>query len=185
MEFYQSMILREANIEDLSNISELHAQSWRENYNKVLSEEYLNGDIYSDRTKVWTARFTNPPANQFILVAEVDNEFCGFVCVFGANHPKFGTIIDNLHVKSKVKGKGIGIKLLISAAKWAHSNYRNENIYLEVLESNSKAIGFYEHLGGNNIDIAYWHTPCGNKVKEFIYSWGKPGKLAKPFKKDF
>ena len=105
-------------------------------------------------------------------------DFCGFVCVYGAKHPKFGTIIDNLHVNSDVKGKGIGTKLLVSAATWAVSHYKTDNLYLEVLECNSKAIGFYETLGGKNIDIAYWHTPCGNKVKEFIYSWGLPENLA-------
>jgi len=178
MEFNQSMMLREADIEDLSNIAKLHAQSWCENYSEVLSDKYLSEEVYSDRTQVWTTRFTNPSTNQFILVAEVDNEFCGFVCVYGANHPTFGTIIDNLHVKSMAKGKGVGIKLLIAAANWAYSNYRNENLYLEVLEANVKAIGFYEHLGGVNIDVAYWHTPCGNKVKEFIYSWGSPKQLA-------
>ena len=172
------MILREAHIEDLSNIAELHAQSWRENYSDVLSDKYLSEELCSDRVKVWTARFTNPPANQLILIAEDESCFCGFVCVFGAQHPKFGTIVDNLHVKSNIKGKGVGTKLIVAAAKWAFTNYRNEDLYLEVLESNSKAIKFYESLGGNNIDVAFWHTPCGNKVKEFIYSWGSPEKLA-------
>jgi len=172
------MIFREAQIEDLQSIAELHAQSWRENYSDVLSDKYLNEEVYSDRTAVWEERFSSPAANQFVLIAEVDNEFCGFVCVFGANHPKFGTIVDNLHVKSNIKGKGVGTKLLVAAAKWAFIHYENERLYLEVLESNSKAIAFYEHLGGKNVDIAYWHTPCGNKVKEFIYSWGMPEKLA-------
>jgi ribosomal protein S18 acetylase RimI-like enzyme len=177
-EFNQSMVLREASIKDLSNIVELHAQSWRENYSDVLSNKYLNEDVYADRTKIWTARLTNPSQNQFILIAEIDSVFCGLVCVFGANNPKFGTIIDNLHVKSRIKGKGIGTKLLVEAAGWAATNYENDNLYLEVLEGNLKAIKFYESLGGERVDIAYWHTPCGNKVKELIYSWGSPKKLA-------
>lgn len=178
MEFNQTMVLREASIKDLSNIAELHAQSWRENYSDTLSNKYLSEDVYADRTKIWTARLTNPLLNQFILIAEVDSIFCGFVCMFGANDPRFGTIIDNLHVKSTIKGKGIGTKLLVEAAGWAARNYENDNLYLEVLEGNLKAIKFYESLGGECVDIAYWHTPCGNKVKELIYSWGTPDKLA-------
>lgn len=172
------MVIREAGIKDLSNIVELHAQSWRENYRDVLSNQYLNEDVYTDRTKIWTDRLMNPSQNQFILIAEIDTVFCGFVCVFGANNPKFGTIIDNLHVKSRFNGKGIGTKLLIEAAVWAATNYESDSLYLEVLEGNLKAIKFYKSLGGERVDIAYWHTPCGNKVKEFIYSWGSPEKLA-------
>lgn len=178
MEFNQTMVFREACLKDLSDIAELHAQSWRENYSDVLSNKYLNEDIYGDRTKIWTDRLTKPTPNQFILIAEIDSVFCGFVCVFGANNPKFGTIIDNLHVKSNIKGQGIGTKLLIEAAEWAATNYKNDNLYLEVLEGNLKAIKFYESLGGKSVDIAYWHTPCGNKAKELIYSWGSPEKLA-------
>ncbi len=181
----QTMILREASQDDLVNIAELHAQSWRENYNSVLTEKYLNEMVHSDRAKVWEERLNNPPANQYILIAEADGVFCGFVCVYGAKHPKFGTIIDNLHVNSDIKGKGIGTKLLISAATWAVAHYKTDNLYLEVLECNSKAIGFYESLGGKNLDIAYWYTPCGNKVKEFIYSWGLPENLAKQINKDY
>jgi GNAT superfamily N-acetyltransferase len=179
MELNQTMELREASIGDLSNIEELHAQSWRENYNEVLSNSYLNEEVFSDRTNVWTARLTDPAANQFTLIAEIDSVFCGFVCVFGANHSKFGTIIDNLHIKSSIKGKVIGSKLLVAAAQWAVMHYKSESLYLEVLEVNIKAIKFYEFLGAKSIDISYWHTPCGNKVKEFIYSWGSPENLTK------
>ena len=178
MQINEAMEIRKANIRDLSSIVELHTQSWRENYSKVLSAKYLQEEIYADRKKVWMSRLTKPPANQLILIAELDNEFCGFVCVYGAKHREFGTIIDNLHVKSNSKGKGIGTKLIVAAAKWAVTNFENDNLYLEVLEVNSKAIKFYESLGGKKIDTAYWHTPCGNNAKELIYSWGLPKKLA-------
>ncbi len=176
------MILREANFKDLSNIAELHAESWRENYSEVLSHTYLNVDVYADRTKIWTERLTAPSENQYILIAEIDHVFCGFVCVFGANNPKFGTIIDNLHVKSDIKGKGIGTRLIVEAAGWAMRNYKKDDLYLEVLEVNTNAITFYEYIGGKNIDTAYWHTPCGNQVKEYIYSWGLPENLVNKVK---
>ena len=178
-----TMILREANLNDLSNIAKLHTQSWRENYSGVLSAEYLNEDVVSDRNKVWTERLTTPSANQYVLIAENNDDFCGFVCVFGAKHSKYGSIVDNLHVNSKIKGQGIGTKLLISAAKWAVTNYKDHELYLEVLENNKSAIGFYESLGGRKIDSAFWHTPCGNEVTEFIYSWGSPELLANKLQK--
>lgn len=172
------MILREANIRDLSNITALHVKSWRENYRGTLSTEYLAEQVLADREKVWTERLTNPALNQYVLIAEADGFIAGFICVFGAIHPKYGSIIDNLHVNSSIKGQGLGTKLLIAAAKWAANHYQDHDLYLEVLASNEKAIGFYESLGAKNMDFSYWHTPCGNKVKEFIYSWGAAEILA-------
>jgi ribosomal protein S18 acetylase RimI-like enzyme len=172
------MIIRKACLDDLSSIANLHAQSWRDNYRDVLSEEYLEKIVFTDRQAVWTSRLNNPLTNQLVLVAEIDDHICGFICAFGDNHPTFGTIIDNLHVKSGNKGKGVGRQLLAAAASWAATHYKSTDLYLEVLESNTKAIGFYESLGAKNIGSSYWHTPCGNQTKEFIYSWGLPDTLA-------
>ena len=173
--------IREARLDDLANIAALHAQSWRENYNQVLSADYLNDKVFLEREAVWTARINQPQSNQLVLIAELDGAFGGFICVLGANHPQYGTIIDNLHVKSASKGQGTGSRLLAAAASWSMANYSGHDLYLEVLECNSKAIGFYQAKGAKNIATAYWHTPCDNKVKEFIYSWGAPDNLAETF----
>jgi len=170
--------IREACLADLGSIAKLHAQSWRENYNEVLSADYLENKVFAEREAVWTERFSSPQENQLVLVAEVDDVFCGFVCVLGAHHPEYGTIIDNLHVKAASKGEGIGSLLLSAAASWSVANYARYDLYLEVLACNEKAIGFYQAKGAKNIAISYWHTKCGNKVKEFIYSWGSPINLA-------
>ena len=138
------VIIRAARIDDLANIAELHAQSWRENYNQVLSADYLDKKVFTEREAVWTARFNKPQSNQLVLVAELAGVFCGFICVLGANHPQYGTIIDNLHVKKASKGQGIGSRLLAAAASWSIVNYDSHDLYLEVLECNSRAIGFYE-----------------------------------------
>jgi len=171
--------IREACLGDLSNIASLHAQSWRDNYNEVLSADYLDKKVFTEREAVWTERLTQPQNNQLVLVAEIDDVFCGFICVLGANHPKYGTIIDNLHVKAASKGQGTGSRLLAAAASWSIANYRDHDLYLEVLACNSKAMGFYQAKGASNIATAYWNTSCGNKVKEFIYSWGTPENLVK------
>jgi ribosomal protein S18 acetylase RimI-like enzyme len=173
------MDIREAHLDDLANIVELHAQSWRDNYHSVLSADYLKNKVFAEREAVWTTRLTKPQHNQLVLVAEIEGAFCGFVCVLGANHPKFGTIIDNLHIKVDSKGQGTGSRLLAAVASWAIANYSQYDLYLEVLACNSNAIGFYEAKGGKNVKTAYWHTPCDNQVKEFVYSWGSPKNLVK------
>ena len=178
------VIIREAHLGDLANIAQLHAQSWRDNYHPILSSDYLDKKVFAEREAVWTARFNKPQSNQLVLVAELAGVFCGFICVLGATHPEYGTIIDNLHVKASSKGQGTGSRLLAAAASWSMANYSGHDLYLEVLECNSRAIGFYQAKGAKNIATAYWHTPCDNKVKEFIYSWGDPDNLAKALAKN-
>jgi len=175
---HTAIIFRQARLEDLANIAELHAQSWRENYRQVLSAEYLDKAVWADTEKVWSERLTQPLVNQYILIAEQDAVLCGFICVYGAHHPERGSIVDNLHVNSRVMGQGIGKQLLVSAAQWAVAHYPEQDLYLEVLACNDKAIGFYEAIGGRYVDFACWHTPCGNEAKELIYSWGSPNLLA-------
>lgn len=171
------MEFREATTTDLSNIASLHATSWQENYHPVLSQDYLKNKVHDERVSVCEQRLLNPSEKQFVLVAEHQGKFCGFVCVYGEQHPLFGTIIDNLHVATGFKGLGVGTQLLKRAAQWASISYPDQDLYLEVLECNSKAIGFYQSLGASSVETKYWHTPCGNKAKEFVYSWGAPSNL--------
>ena len=178
------MNLRIAILDDLDNIAHLHATSWQENYNEVLAESYLKKEVFKDRLAVWTERLNNPVENQLVLVveqyeADKTNTFCGFICVYGNNHQQYGTIIDNLHITGDSKGKGLGTQLISAAAQWADKHYQDSGIYLEVLECNHKARGFYEALGAKNEATAYWYTPCENKVKEFIYAWSMPKELIK------
>ena len=173
------MQIRTATIKDILNIANLHAESWRDNYHPVLTDEYLNVIVFNERTQAWTERLENPTENQLVLVAEVDGAFSGFICAYGANDPQYGTIVDNLHVMPNIKGQGIGSALLGAVAKWAKENYQEHGLYLEVLECNPKAIAFYEHLGANRAKIAYWHTPCDTQAKEYFYCWYSLDELIK------
>ena len=171
------MVIRQASLVDLQHIAALHAKSWQENYHTVLSAQYLEELVHNERLELWTKRLTAPKDNQCVLVIEVEGNFSGFICVYGGNHLEYGSIIDNLHIVSKIKGQGLGSALIKAATEWLATNYSTQGIYLEVLECNTNAIGFYQSLSGENIDTAYWRTPCGNKAKEFIYRWKTPERL--------
>lgn len=163
--------LTDATQDDFSDIATLHAKSWQENYHEVLSADYLKDKVFTERNTLWIERSTFPKNNQQVIVAKVDGELAGFICVFADNHEKYGTIIDNLHVAARFKGCGIGTKLLQVAAKWAYQFDASLPLYLEVLACNTKAMGFYASLGAKQIATAYWHTPCGNQTKEYVYGW--------------
>ena len=169
--------IRQATSADLDNIASLHAKSWQENYAQVLSADYLNNKVLAERMRLWTTRLNSPSAKQCVFVAEVNHEFVGFICMFGANHKTYGTIIDNLHVKAHYKGYGLGRLLINTAAKWANQHYAALPLYLEVLACNTNAMGFYSSLGASNVATAYWHTPCNNQAQEFVYCWPSAERL--------
>ncbi|MHB8454753.1 MAG: GNAT family N-acetyltransferase [Acidiferrobacterales bacterium] len=66
-----------------------------------------------DRQAVRRQRLTAPKDNQMVLVAEENQELCGFVCAYGEGDPQWGTYIDNLHVRRESQRRGIGKRLMI------------------------------------------------------------------------
>lgn len=76
-----------------------------------------------------------------------------------------------------LRGKIVGTSLMIEAARWPKSLYPRCPLYLEVLECNPVALRFYRSLGGRDIGVAYWNTPCGNRVKEYFVGWDNDSQL--------
>ena len=68
---------------------------------------YLDGDILVDRIAVWSERLAPPTANQSTTVVEIDGELAGFVHTIFDEDPKWGALVDNLHVTySPASAKG-------------------------------------------------------------------------------
>ena len=165
------IIYREATKDDIEKIASLHAKSWQRHYRGVLLDEFLDNHVYNDRLKVWNERLTNPQMNQYILVAEDDSILCGLACVFTNYDPIWGALLDNLHVVSEYKGRGIGAKLLKSAAKWAYIRNPDTYFYLWVYEKNVAARRFYESMGGVNQELASTENPGGGHAQICRYVW--------------
>ena len=74
-----SVHYREATEHDADGIAALHADSWRRHYRGTYLDEYLDGDIVTDRLEVWTTRLTPPRLNQSTICADVGGDVIGFV----------------------------------------------------------------------------------------------------------
>ena len=112
------MTYRLATPADAEAIAALRAQSWRQSYRGILTDAYLDGDTFADRRDVWQRRLSDPAPNQFLLVAETGGAVRGFVCAFGDDDPRWGTLVDNLHVSQALKGSGVGTALLRHVGEW-------------------------------------------------------------------
>ena len=137
---------------DCEAIARLHAQSWKESYRGMLTDEYLDTKVDAERLAVWQKRFDYPSPNQYIKVAKIGDELVGFACTFFDYDSEWGAMLDNLHVFTKWKKNGIGKALVKDAIEATLKNNPNSKLYLWVLEDNKSAIKFYDKLGGQNVE---------------------------------
>lgn len=166
------MYFRLATTSDTERIAQLHAQSWKTAYRGLLSDEYLDHRVEADRLTVWHERLTKPAANQWTLVAENQNgELLGFVCAFGNKDERWGTYIDNLHVRPDLKGQGLGRQLMQQVADWSIDAYGQPKIHLLVLEGNLPAIAFYDRVGGRRQDTFTELGHDGHDIRVCRYVW--------------
>jgi len=164
--------IRSATPDDVRAIATLHAESWRSAYRGSLSDEYLDERVLADRLSLWSEKFSSHDSDSFlVLLASQDAEPIGFVCVILDEDEAWGALLDNLHVLPAWKGKGLGKRLMVDAAKWVASQRPGTPLHLWVIEENDEATSFYRRLGGRPLDRKLWSAPDGNAVGLVRYVW--------------
>lgn len=142
------MLIRPATSEDWRSIAAVQVEGWQGTYSKVLPAEYLAGPIKRDLEQHWSK--WDVRSDDVVLVADDDDEVVGFIAIWCRPDP----FIDNLHVKPSRRSKGLGANLMRRAASELTKGGRH-TAYLWVVESNERAIRFYERLGGVGVDRAF------------------------------
>jgi ribosomal protein S18 acetylase RimI-like enzyme len=166
---------REATEHDADAIAGLHADSWRRHYRGAYLDSYLDGDILPERRKVWTSRLTPPRVNQFTACADIDGDVVGFSHTFFDHDPQWGALIDNLHVRSDLKGTGIGTQLLSVAAQELARSRPSQALHLWVLDQNVAAQAFYDARGGTKVETTLRGPfPGGGRALGHRYFWPDP-----------
>jgi GNAT superfamily N-acetyltransferase len=181
---------------DAEAVAALHADSWRRHYRGAFSDEFLDGDVQTERVAVWSERLpgfdgagpdgagpegTGPDGASHTVVAEHGDELVGFVHTVFEADPRWGALIDNLHVAYAEKRRGIGSRLLTATARAALE--RGTGLYLWVLEQNSDARAFYEARGGKCVERALVPPPGGIASRlngtpfGLRYAWPDPAVL--------
>jgi ribosomal protein S18 acetylase RimI-like enzyme len=165
------MHFREARPDDAVAIATVHAESWRATYRGAYRDEYLDGDVLQDRIAVWEKRLSAPPANQFVVVAEENDAIVGFACAYGRDDERWGSLLDNLHVRRDLHRRGTGTHLLAEVAKWCRTHYPEVGLYLWVLEQNERAQAFYERMGASDRGGGAFVPPGGGHIDSRRYAW--------------
>lgn len=163
--------LRPAGYNDFTAISQVHAESWKNAYRGILSDEYLDKEVDADRLKYWIGKRDHPPAGQQILLAENDNTIIGFNCFYLDESAEFGSFIDNLHVLPPYQKTGAGRQLMKASAKVMEQSAKSRKMYLWVFEANQNARAFYEKVGGTCYETVEKGHEDGSKALVCRYVW--------------
>ena len=163
---------------DSVRVASLHAESWRNSYRGILPDAYLNEDAVKERESLWKARLSAPDIDRrYVLLAELDKQLVGFVCVLLDEEPEWGACLDNLHVRFELQGQGLGRQLFARAVRWVMAKESGWPIHLWVFEANYAARRFYDALKGDITERKIKEMPGGAKVSSLRYVWRNTEKL--------
>jgi ribosomal protein S18 acetylase RimI-like enzyme len=166
------MLYRRATAGDVEAIAALHADSWRRHYRGAFADEYLDSDVFTDRVTEWTKRLTSSTEGRtHTVVAENDDGLVGFVHTEFDDDPRWGALLDNLHVRHDLQGGGIGRRLVAESAAAVRAHDPASGLFLWVLEHNTPAQAFYDRLGGQRADTELFEPPGGGSVTAIRYAW--------------
>lgn len=143
--------IRSATRTDSVVIAKLHAQSWLNTYRGIVPDHFLDNDLDAERKKYWEKKMDGLQQNEFVLLADDGNAAVGFAAVLDKPEAGFDAFIDNLHVRTDMKGKGIGKALMKAVAERLRASNRH-SVYLWVLNGNSAAEKFYYAIGAQSAD---------------------------------
>ncbi len=166
-----SLHIRPAHSRDAKILAHLHADSWRDAYRGILSDAYLDGNIADERYAHWCSRFDHPTKDQFGFVAVLNDTTVGFAFAYPHADVRWGTHLDNLHVRPGLRGGGIGSRLLHTVTSHVRTHHAGEGLYLWVYELNTRTRKYYERLGAQQIERAVIAAPGGGTVSEWLYAW--------------
>jgi GNAT superfamily N-acetyltransferase len=129
--------------------------------------------VLSDRRAVWSARLAGPSHTATVVAREAGGDLVGFVHVVLDADERWGSLVDNLHVRHDQRRSGLGRVLMSRAAAAVAERAADRRMFLWVLEQNRNAQRFYAAVGGVCVEKAVVDAPGGEPDRLA----GTPGKF--------
>lgn len=162
--------IRQARPGDVSEIANVHVNSWRETYRGLLPEDYLTKLNFRKKIDAWQKVITD--TKRFIVyVAEDRVGVIGFATFEAARDDSWREYgeVTSIYLLKRFKGRGVGKALLqVGMKELVKRNF--SQAYCWVLEGNP-SIHFYEASGATYSGQSKDDEIAGLKVKELAYVW--------------
>lgn len=165
------MIIRDATIDDLPAIAQIHISSWQSTYQGILPDSYLASLSTQSREERWTKILNEPDHGRtiFTLVAEETDVFA-----FANGGPirsddaDYDCEIYAIYIHESHQRRGIGRELMRSLAdKLSQAGFQAALVWV-LTENPSRC--FYESLGGKIIRSSQIRIG-GTPLEEIAYGW--------------
>ena len=162
------MIIRKAELKDITGIAKVHVDSWRTTYKGIVPDTYLDSLSYENREQIWKRGIEE---NHVYIAENENNQIVGFATGGKERTRKYDGYKGELYaiyLLEAQQGKGLGQKLFKSVVNDLKEMKLN-SMLIWALEENP-ACRFYEALGGKKIDTAKIEID-GQKLSEIAYGW--------------
>lgn len=130
-------MIREAKIEDLTDIAKINISSWKTTYADIIDSSFLNSLSMNETVDRWSKHFNND--QEKIFVAEVNGRVVGYVRLDIRSDKNY---LGAIYLLKQYQGEGLGKKLLLRGLECL----KGKTVYVEVLSDN-KSKYFYQKYG--------------------------------------
>ena len=165
-----TLIVRDAERSEFAALAALQIRSWRDVYRGIMPDSYLDDEIEDDLHARWQK--LRPSGDDLVLIAE-DGGLCGLITVWCKPDP----YVDNLHVEPGERSKGVGERLMRTAARRLIQNGYN-SVSLHVAADNLRAAAFYRRLEGSFGIVERKQQEHGGPVDAIEVVWHDLTRLA-------
>ncbi|MCB1914239.1 MAG: GNAT family N-acetyltransferase [Rhodocyclaceae bacterium] len=171
-------VIRAARESDADAIARLHAESWRSSARGLMSDHYLDDEVYDERRSLWRSRLGSGDSPYLTLVAVQRDGLHGFICFKLRADPKWGNLLDNLHVDPELCGRGLGEALMRVGVTQVEQVAPGLPMHLLVFAANRGARRFYRRLGGVESGEVQMPLPEADRNADAVrIAWATPVRL--------
>jgi ribosomal protein S18 acetylase RimI-like enzyme len=153
-----SMTIRNATIEDATELGKMHVASWRETYTGILPEGILSSLSVPARVAKWQEILREPASVEATVVHVMESD--GNIIGFGSCGPQrtenlkvrgYAGEFSGIYVLRAFQRHGVGARLMsIMASDLASRGFNAASLW--VLRDNAVARQFYERFGGQVVE---------------------------------
>ncbi len=166
--FVTKVSTRRAERYDVTDVSVVHSQAWRNAYSGLLPYKALNNMINRRDNNWWERAICR---SSMVLVVEFENQIAGYATL-GRNRVKTlsqtGEVYE-LYIKPEFQGLGLGTLLFIDARKELALRGHDGTI-VWTLRDNHNANTFYHNAGGQAVAIGN-EVFDGKRFGKIAYAW--------------